>query len=414
MSEKIYGLIGETLKHSWSVPIHHALGCEAYRLYELRPDELESFLTENPIGGLNVTIPYKKAVIPLCASIDPYAEAIGSVNTLVPDAEGNLRGYNTDASGLSYIAKRSGISFRDAKVVILGSGGTSLTARAVAKAEGALEIVVISRSGKDNYDNLSNHRDADLLINTTPVGMYPHNGECLTDLGIFTGLRGVLDVVYNPARTALLMQAERSGIPHSGGLPMLVAQAVAAEEKFFDRRIDEGEIERITAMLRRKMTNIVLIGMPGSGKTTVGRALAEKTGREMIDIDAEIVKSAGCSIPEIFKSDGETGFRKIETEMVRKAGKETGKIIVTGGGVVTREENYAPLHQNGRIYQLERDLSLLPIDGRPISQKIPAIELHRQRAPLYEAFRDVPVNNNGSVQDTVEMIWRDFNENTCD
>ena len=221
-------------------------------------------------------------------------------------------------------------------------------------------------------------------------------------------------MVYNPARTVLLMQAERSGIPHSGGLPMLVAQAVAAEEKFFDRRIDEGEIERITAMLRRKMTNIVLIGMPGSGKTTVGRALAEKIGREMIDIDAEIVKSAGCSIPEIFKSDGETGFRKIETEMVRKAGKETGKIIVTGGGVVTREENYAPLHQNGRIYQLERDLSLLPIDGRPISQKIPAIELHRQRAPLYEAFRDVPVNNNGSVQDTVEMIWRDFNENTCD
>ena len=412
MAEKIYGLIGETLKHSWSVPIHQALGCDSYRLYELKPEELGRFLTENRIGGLNVTIPYKKAVIPYCASIDPYAESIGSVNTLVPDNEGKLHGFNTDALGLSYIARRSGISFQDAKVVVLGSGGTSLTARAVARKEGAREIIVISRNGENNYNNLSQHADADILINTTPVGMYPHNGECLVDLKVFSALRGVLDVVYNPARTALLLQAECLSIPHSGGLPMLVAQAVAAEEKFFDRKIEDSEIERITAMLRQEMTNIVLIGMPGSGKSTIGAALAKRTGREMIDIDAEIVKTAGCPIPEIFSREGEDVFRRLETEEVRKAGKETGKIIMTGGGVVTRKENYAPLHQNGRIYQLGRALSKLPVDGRPISQKTSAEELYKKRAPLYAAFRDVLVSNDGSVENTLEAIWRDFNENT--
>lgn len=412
MAEKIYGLIGETLKHSWSVPIHRALGCDSYRLYELKPEELGDFLNQNQIGGLNVTIPYKKAVIPYCASLDPYAESIGSVNTLVPDSEGQLHGYNTDALGLSYIAKRSGISFRNAKVIILGSGGTSLTARAVARTEGAREIIIVSRSGENNYENISHHADADILINTTPVGMYPRNGECLVDLKAFPALRGVLDVVYNPARTALLLHAEGLGIPHSDGLPMLVAQAVAAEEKFFDRKIKDSEIERITAMLRRDMTNIVLIGMPGSGKSTIGAKLAAKTGREMIDIDAEIVKSAGCSIPEIFSRSGEAEFRKLESEEVRKAGKETGKIIMTGGGVITRAENYAPLHQNGRIYQLERDLSKLPIDGRPISQKTSAEELYQKRAPLYQTFRDVCIDNNSSINRTVEMIWRDFNENT--
>lgn len=412
MNNKIFGLIGETLKHSWSVPIHHALGCPDYHLYELKPDELGPFLNENQIGGLNVTIPYKKAVIPFCASLDPYSEMIGSVNTLVPDREGKLLGFNTDALGLSYIAKRSGISFQDAKVIILGSGGTFLTARAVANSEGAGEIVIVSRSGEDNYENLSRHADADVLINTTPVGMYPHNGECLVDLKHFNRLRGVLDVVYNPARTALLIQAEQLSIPHSDGLPMLVAQAVAAEEKFFGKMIPESEIERITAMLRRDMTNIILIGMPGSGKSTIGAALAERSGRKTIDIDAEIVKSAGCSIPEIFSRDGEDCFRKMESEAVRQAGKESGKIIMTGGGVVTRAENYAPLHQNGRIYQLGRDLSVLPIDGRPISQQTSAAELYQKRAPLYEAFRDILIDNNGSINNTVDMIWRDFNENT--
>ncbi len=414
MSDPLYGLIGETLKHSWSVPIHHALGCGAYRLYELKPEELERFLTGNMIGGLNVTIPYKKAVIPFCASIDPYAEAIGSVNTLVPDGKGGLRGYNTDALGLSYIAKRSGISFRDAKVMILGSGGTSLTARAVAKNEGAREVVVISRSGPENYENIARHYDADVLINTTPVGMYPRNGECLIGLKNFTQLRGVLDVIYNPLRTALLMQAERLGIPCCCGLPMLVAQAVRAEEKFFGKAIEDSRIEAITAALRRKMENIILIGMPGSGKSTVGDMLAALSGREMISLDEEIVRTAGCSIPDLFREKGEDHFRKLESEQIRLAGMETGKIIVTGGGAVTRSENYAPLHQNGRIYQLDRALDKLPVDGRPVSQKTPAEELYRLRAPLYAAFRDVLIDNNGTADAAAERIMRDFYENTGD
>ncbi len=412
MTEPVFGLIGETLKHSWSVPIHHALGCGSYRLYELKPEELEPFLKENSIGGLNVTIPYKKAVIPFCSSLDPYAEAIGSVNTLVPDGNGGLKGYNTDAIGFSYIAKRAGISFRDAKVVILGTGGTSLTARAVVRNEGARELVIVSRTGEWNYQNLSAHFDADVLVNTTPVGMYPHNGECLVDLERFTKLRGVLDVVYNPIRTALLLQAERLGIPHSSGLPMLTAQAVAAEEHFFGKKIDDAEIERIAAMLCRDMMNIVLIGMPGSGKSTVGKTLADRTGRAVIDLDAEITRMAGCSIPDLFRDQGEDAFRTLESEAVRQAGKETGKIIITGGGVVTREENYAPLRQNGRIYQLDRALDLLPIDGRPVSQKTPAAELYQKRAALYAAFRDVQVDNNGTVDETVETIWRDYCEST--
>ena len=412
MTELLYGLIGETLKHSWSVPIHQALGCDAYRLYELKPEELAGFLTENEIGGLNVTIPYKKAVIPFCSALDPYAEAIGSVNTLVPDGKGGLRGYNTDAIGLSYIAKRSGISFRDAKVVILGTGGTSLTAQAVVKREGAKELIVVSRTGENNYENLSRNFDADILINTTPVGMFPHNGECLVDLKPFSRLKGVLDVVYNPLRTALLLQAEELSIPNSNGLPMLVAQAVAAEEHFFGQKISDSEIERITAQLMREMQNIVLIGMPGSGKSTVGKALAEKTGREMVDIDAEIVRTAGCSIPELFRDRGETVFRDLETETIRQAGKETGKIIITGGGVVTRPENYAPLHQNGRIYQLERDLDLLPIDGRPVSQKTSVRELYEKRTPMYASFRDVLIDNNADIDNAVGAIWRDYCENT--
>ncbi|MBQ6504509.1 MAG: hypothetical protein IJI57_11415 [Flexilinea sp.] len=409
---KLFGLIGETLKHSWSVPIHHELGCEAYRLYELKAEELEPFLKENEIGGLNVTIPYKKTVIPCCASIDPYAAAIGSVNTLVPDENGQLHGFNTDALGLSYIARRSSISFRNAKVIILGSGGTSLTARAVARQEGAREIIVVSRSGENNYTNLAHHADADILINTTPVGMYPHNGERPVDLTIFPSLRGVLDVIYNPQRTSLLMQAEAMDIPHSGGLPMLVAQAVRAEEKFFGKAIPDSEIERITAILRRAMTNIILIGMPGSGKTTIGEMLAKMSEREAVDIDEEIVKTTGCSIPELFQTIGEDGFRRMETDAVRKAGKESGKIIMTGGGVVTRPENYAPLHQNGRIYQLERALFRLPVDGRPISQKTPVEEIARNRAPLYQAFRDVLVSNNASPEEAAKMIWKDFNENS--
>ena len=265
MDERIYGLLGRKLGHSWSVAIHAALGNGAYRLLELEPDGLAPFLHRKDIGGLNVTIPYKRDVMPLCDEIDPAAEAIGSVNTIVRCADGKLVGYNTDIDGFLYMACRADISLSGKKVVILGSGGASLTAQTAARQGGAAEVVVVSRFGPDNYDNLSRHADAEILVNATPVGMYPGNGQSPVDLSVFPVCQGVLDVIYNPRRTALLLQAEARSIPCSDGLPMLVAQAVAAEERFFNRSIPAGENERILVQLRREMTNLILIGMPGSG-----------------------------------------------------------------------------------------------------------------------------------------------------
>ena len=412
MAEKIYGLLGRKLSHSWSVPIHTALGCQGYRLIELEPDELEGFLRQPNIGGLNVTIPYKRDVMPFCDVIDPMAEAIGSVNTLTRRADGKLYAFNTDAAGFCWMAERTGISFTGKKTVVLGSGGASLTAVACAKKLGAREVVVISRSGENNYGNLSRHADADIVVNTTPVGMFPNNGAAAVDLATFPRCSGVLDVVYNPRRTALLLQAEALGIPCSDGLPMLVAQAKAAEEHFFEKSIPDSENERILALLRQECTNIVLIGMPGCGKTTVGQALAELTGREAVDIDRRIVERAGCSIPEIFAHGGESAFRALEQEETAEAGKLSGKIILTGGGVIKDERNYASLHQNGRIYHLIRDISVLPTNGRPLSQGTDLSAMWREREPLYARFRDVEIQNDGSLQETAAAIWRDFCENS--
>ena len=412
MAEKIYGLLGRKLGHSWSVPIHTALGCQGYRLIELEPEELEGFLSQPNIGGLNVTIPYKRDVMPFCDVIDPMAQAIGSVNTLTRRADGKLYAFNTDAAGFCWMAERAGISFAGKKTVVLGSGGASLTAVACAKKLGAREVVVISRSGEHNYGNLGRHADADIVVNTTPVGMYPNNGAAAVDLTAFPKCSGVLDVVYNPRRTALLLQAEELGIPCSDGLPMLVAQAKAAEEYFFDKSIPDSENERILAQLRRECTNIVLIGMPGCGKTTVGQALAKLTGREAVDVDQRIVARAGCSIPEIFARDGEAAFRALEREETAEAGKLSGKIILTGGGVIMDQRNYGPLHQNGRIYHLIRDLNILPTDGRPVSQSTDLHALWERRAPFYARFRDAAIENSGTVEETAAAIWRDFCENS--
>ena len=412
MAEKIYGLLGRKLGHSWSVPIHTALGCQGYRLIELEPEDLPGFLAREDIGGLNVTIPYKRDVMPFCDVIDPMAEAIGSVNTLTRRADGKLYAFNTDAAGFCWMAERTGISFTGKKTVVLGSGGASLTAVACAKKLGAREVVVISRSGENNYGNLSRHADADIVVNTTPVGMFPNNGAAAVDLATFPRCSGVLDVVYNPRRTALLLQAEALGIPCSDGLPMLVAQAKAAEEHFFEKSIPDSENERILALLRQECTNIVLIGMPGCGKTTVGQALSELTGREAVDIDRRIVERAGCSIPEIFAHGGESAFRALEQEETAEAGKLSGKIILTGGGVIKDERNYASLHQNGRIYHLIRDISVLPTNGRPLSQGTDLSAMWREREPLYARFRDVEIQNDGSLQETAAAIWRDFCENS--
>lgn len=407
MEQKIYGLLGRKLGHSWSVPIHTALGCESYRLIELEPEELSAFLAQENIGGLNVTIPYKLDVMPFCDEIDEAAKAIGSVNTLAR-RNGKLYAWNTDAAGFQWMARQTGISLAGRKVLVLGSGGASRTAVAVCRAAGAREVIVISRSGEHNYENLSRHADAEIIVNTTPVGMYPKTGESPVDLTGFPACQGVLDVVYNPRRTALLLQAEELGIPCSDGLPMLVAQAKAAEEHFFERSIPDSENERILARLRQETTNIVLIGMPGCGKTTVGQALARLTGREAVDIDQRIVEKAGCSIPEIFAAEGEAGFRALEREVTAEVGKGAGKIILTGGGVVKDPRNYASLHQNGRIYHLIRDLDLLPTDGRPLSQGADLAAMWAERKSMYQRFRDVMIENIGTVEETAAAIWRDF------
>ena len=408
---RIYGLLGRKLGHSWSAPIHHELGCGSYRLIELEPDALETFLRRSDIGGLNVTIPYKKTVMAFCDVMDDTARAIGSVNTIV-QRNGKLHGFNTDAAGFVWMAERAGISFAGKKVLILGSGGASATAQTMTRLGGARQVVVISRSGEDNYENLSRHADADIVVNTTPVGMYPHNGESPVDLSIFPGCSGVLDVVYNPRRTALILQAEELGIPCSDGLPMLVRQAVAAEEHFFSRPIPDGENQRILAKLRSEMTNIVLIGMPGSGKSSVGAKLAELTGREAIDLDALIEQRAGTTIPDIFAKQGEAAFRALEREVTAEAGKLTGKILLTGGGVVKDRRNYAPLRQNGRIYHIIRDLDLLPTEGRPLSQTTKLSAMWEERRPMYEFFRDTAIDNHGTIEETAQTIWRDFCESS--
>lgn len=408
MAERIYGLLGARLGHSWSVPIHAALGNDAYRLYELEPAELAPFLHREDIGALNVTIPYKRDVMPLCDGLHPTAKAIGSVNTIVRQPDGSLVGYNTDIDGFLYMAQRAGISLTGKKVVILGTGGASLTAQAAARQARAREIAVISRSGPDDYDHLDRHADAEVLVNTTPVGMFPHTGAAPVDLARFPRCRGVLDVIYNPRRTALVLQAESLGIPCSDGLPMLVAQAKRAEEHFFRRAISDRENERILAQLRQETCNIVLIGMPGCGKTTVGQALAALSGREALDLDRQIEETAGMSIPQIFAQQGEAAFRALEREVVAEAGKLTGRLLVTGGGVVTVPENYGPLRQNGRIYHLVRDLDALPTEGRPLSQSTDLRTLWETRSPLYARFRDVVIQNSGTVQETAQEIWRDF------
>ena len=402
-----YGLLGEKLGHSFSPQIHRDLAGYDYQLLPTPPEAVEDLFARRAFQGLNVTIPYKRTVMPLCDEIDPRAAAIGAVNTVV-NRNGRLTGYNTDIDGFLYMARRAGVDMAGKKVVILGSGGTSRTARAAAGELGAREIITVSRHGEDNYQNLSRHADAQVLVNTTPVGMYPNWGQSPVSLESFPALEGVLDVVYNPLRTALLLQAEERGLPRSCGLPMLVAQAKRAAELFTGQNIGDSRTEAVLHGLRRQLTSIVLIGMPGCGKTTVGRALAGKLGRTFVDLDEEIVRRAGTSIPEIFAREGEAGFRERESALVREFGERTGLVVSTGGGVVTRRENYIPLKQNGLLLHLRRDPAALPTDGRPLSQATAPEELWRRRAPLYAAFADGEIDNNGTLAGTLEQIEKEM------
>ncbi len=398
------GLLGEKLGHSYSPQIHAELADYEYKLYEKAPDEVEDFVRRGDWHGLNVTIPYKKTVIPFCDELSETARAIGSVNTLLKRPDGTIFGDNTDAFGFETLLTQTlKADISGWKALVLGTGGASVTVCAMLRKRGA-QVVPISRSGKDNYTNLEWHRDAKLLVNTTPVGMYPKNGASLVDLGVFPKLEAVLDVVYNPARTALLLQAEKRGIPCAGGLTMLVAQAKRSAEIFLGHALPDGEIARITRQLARQMQNVILIGMPGSGKSTVGRLLAEKLGRPLLEADKELEKGAGMSIPVIFANEGEAGFRKRETRILSDLGKQSGTVISTGGGCVTREENYPLLHQNGVIVWIRRDLNCLAREGRPLSLNADLSAMYTVRAPLYERFADFAVDNDGNAEDTVNLI----------
>jgi len=397
------GLLGRKLGHSYSPQIHACLGSYDYTLFEKEPEELEAFLKDGDFTGINVTIPYKKAVIPYLSELSPRARALGAVNTIVRRPDGSLIGHNTDFFGFEMMIRRSGISAAGKKALVLGSGGASNTAAAVLEELGA-RIVVVSRSGENNYENIHLHSDAALIVNATPVGMFPDTGVSPVDLRLFPHLEGVLDLIYNPARTKLLQDAQSRGITAMNGLLMLVAQAKEAAEWFTGGSISDSVIDTIHQRLSGQMQNIVLIGMPGCGKSTIGALLAEKTGRRFVDADETIVSLAGMSIPEIFAKDGEETFRRWETEALKQLGNRSGLVIATGGGCITREWNYPLLHQNGIIFWLKRELSCLPTDGRPLSQTNSLTDLYAARQPLYLAFSDHVIDNNGSCLDTVQSI----------
>ena len=402
--KKRCGLIGERLGHSFSPAIHGMLSDYEYKLYELSPEQVGPFLEAKAYDGLNVTIPYKKTVIPYCDELTDAARSIGSVNTIVKRPDGTLLGHNTDYDGFLWLLRNAGAQVKDKKAVVLGTGGASVTVQAALRDLGAAQVVVVSRSGGDNYENIARHADAKILVNATPVGMYPKTGVSPVDLDVFTALEGVFDVVYNPAKTRLLLEAEKRGIPCANGLGMLVAQAKAAAERFTGKLIDDEKVYTIRAELQRSTRNILLIGMPGSGKSTVGAALAEKLGRKLVDADALIVEKAGCTIPEIFEKEGEEGFRRIEHEVLCEISKESSLVIATGGGVVTRPENMDPMRQNSLIVWLLRDLNKLPRNGRPLSQKNPLAEMFKVREPLYRAAADCVADNNGALENTVNQI----------
>ena len=404
-----YGLIGAKLGHSHSPAIHKALGNPDYILKEIPESDIERFMTEKDFMGINVTIPYKKTVTPYLDEISKEALEIGSVNTVV-NKSGKLYGYNTDIYGMKLALKRIGVSLKDKKVLVLGSGGTSLTARALAKFEGASQVITVSRSGNVNYENVYEIKDAEVIINTTPVGMYPNNGKAALDISRFKKLKGVFDAVYNPIRTKLVSDAIACGIPASGGLYMLVAQAKRAAELFFDKEIEDTETDRVYKLIEDSVRNIILIGMPGCGKSVIGSKLAEKLGCEFIDMDKRIEENAGMPIPEIFGKYGEEVFRKYETDAAYELGMLSGKVIATGGGIVKLERNYLPLHQNGVIIRIKRDIDKLPKDGRPISMASDLKKLAEEREPLYRAFADFTVENTGTLREAVESILKKLTE----
>ena len=422
-----YGLIGGKLGHSFSKDIHERLGASAYELCELAPEEVGPFLTEHAFRGINVTIPYKETVIPYLAKVSERASAIGAVNTIVNDG-GRLLGDNTDFGGMVALLRRSGIEVAGKKVLVLGSGGTAKTARAVAKALGASSVNGVSRAKRDDcitYEEAyADHADADVIINTTPVGMYPNADAMPIDLTAFPKLSGVADAIYNPLRTRLVLEAQSRGIPASGGLYMLVAQAVLAAAEFRgvctvgeDAGIGSGTDEEVTAATEKvsraiacEKESVVLTGMPGVGKTTVGRLVADSLGREFVDCDEEIVRRSGCDIPTIFATQGEKAFRDLEAEVIRDLSAQGGKVIATGGGAILRSENVLNLKSNGRVFFLDRPIEAIAVaPGRPLTTDREALAArYRERYPIYCATCDEHIEGNAPAKELAAEIVRRF------
>lgn len=404
----VYGLLGRTLRHSYSPQIHALLGDYEYRLFEVEPQDLEAFLKKREFGGINVTIPYKKDVLPYLSGISDNAKRIGAVNTIIVKEDGGLYGDNTDYDGFLCLVQKSGFQVKGKKALVLGTGGASLPISAVLSDLGAREVVFISRSGENNYQNLSRHADADLIVNTTPVGMYPNNLKAPLSLSEFPNLSGVLDIVYNPQKTKLILDAERLGIPAYSGLLMLVAQGKRAAELFLGHDIPDSETDRIFKKLSTEMQNIVLVGMPGCGKTTVGKALAEQLNRPFFDADEEILKRTGKSAEAWIEACGEAVFRQKETEVLESLCKQSGTVIATGGGAVTVPENADILRQNSIVFFINRDVSALPVEGRPLSKATALSEMYKVRLPMYRSVCDYEIAADGSVEAVVRRILEEL------
>lgn len=404
----VYGLLGRTLRHSYSPQIHALLGDYEYRLFEVEPQDLEAFLKKREFGGINVTIPYKKDVLPYLSGISDNAKRIGAVNTIIVKEDGGLYGDNTDYDGFLCLVQKSGFQVKGKKALVLGTGGASLPISAVLSDLGAREVVFISRSGENNYQNLSRHADADLIVNTTPVGMYPNNLQAPLSLSEFPNLSGVLDIVYNPQKTKLILDAERLGIPAYSGLLMLVAQGKRAAELFLGHDIPDSETDRIFKKLSTEMQNIVLVGMPGCGKTTVGKALAEQLNRPFFDADEEILKQTGKSAEAWIEACGEAVFRQKETEVLESLCKQSGTVIATGGGAVTVPENADILRQNSIVFFINRDVSALPVEGRPLSKATALSEMYEVRLPMYRSVCDYEIAADSSVEAVVRRILEEL------
>lgn len=403
-------LIGKTLRHSFSAEIHRALGTE-YDLTELDEAKLDAFMKNPPVDCFNVTIPYKETVMPYLDELDESAKMVGCVNT-VKIENGKKIGYNTDIDGMAYLFARAGVTLKNKTVTILGSGGTSKTARALAKREGAKKVCLVSRKGEYNYDNIATLTDTEILINTTPVGMFPNDGTSAVDPAIFPSLEFVADPVYNPLRTYITEQARKIGVKASCGLSMLVYQAIKAEEIWTGKSVAADVTEKIVSELAAQKENIVLVGMPSCGKTTIGRLVAEKTGKAFVDLDEEIEKREGRTVPEIFGESGEAYFREVESAVAREVLSRGGQVVATGGGTPIAEKNRYEIRKNGFVVYLTRPLDRLETDGRPVSESEGVERIFSERDGIYKSVSDAVVKNETSAEKAAEEIVKSYEKNT--